>query len=148
MMPPQREYWAQTIKELAVTWGLGAASPQEIDLLGIVPATRLASMRAVDALDVCPDCLLLDYIKLPEISVAQVSIPKGDMVSLSVAAASVLAKTTRDAILVSLEEKHPGYGFANHKGYGTAVHLQALERMGPSPVHRYSFAPVRSGGKH
>jgi ribonuclease HII len=148
MTPHQREYWAQIIKDLAVSWGLGAASPQEIDLLGIVPATRLASLRAVDALDVCPDCLLLDYLKLPEISVTQISIPKGDMVSLSVAAASVLAKTARDAILVALEERHPGYGFAQHKGYGTAAHVQALEHMGPSPAHRYSFAPIRADGEH
>jgi ribonuclease HII len=144
MTPLQRQYWTEIIKELAVSWGIGMASPQEIDLLGILPATRLASLRALDVLDVCPDCLLLDYLNLPDVNIPQISLTKGDKVSLSIAAASVIAKTTRDAILVTLDQRYPDYGFASHKGYGTAAHLSALNREGPSPVHRYSFAPLRA----
>jgi len=143
MSPIQRSYWAEEIKDLAVTWAVGFASPQEIDHTGILPATRLASSRAIDLLDVYPDCLLLDYLNLPDTALVQLSIPKGDRCSLSIAAASILAKTSRDAILLELDDQMPGYGFAAHKGYGTQEHLKALEVLGPSPVHRFSFAPIK-----
>lgn len=146
MTPAQREAWVQVIRDTAVTCGVGLASAQEIDMLGIVPATQLAVARAVDTLAVCPDCLLVDYLKLPNIPIPQISLVKGDMRSLSIAAASVLAKTTRDALLVNLDEVYPGYGLDLHKGYGTASHLDAIRRLGPSPLHRMSFAPLRSMG--
>ena len=90
-----------------------------------------------------PDQLLIDYIRLPEIPIPQTSIPKGDACSLSIAAASILAKTTRDAILCEFENEYPGYGFADHKGYGTAVHRGAIQKLGPSPVHRLSFTLLK-----
>ena len=143
MTPAQREDWAQVIRDTSVTWGVGLASAQEIDKLGIVPATQLAVSRAIDTLVVCPDYLLIDYINLPNIPIPQISLVKGDMCSLSIAAASVLAKTTRDALLVNLDGVYPGYGFGLHKGYGTASHVEAIRRLGPSPLHRMSFAPLR-----
>jgi ribonuclease HII len=144
MTPIQRESWMVVIKDTAVTYGLGLASAQEIDNHGIIPATRIAVTRAINDLAIFPDCLLLDYLNLPDISILQVSLIKGDMRSLSIAAASVLAKTTRDAILVELDDQYPDYGFAKHKGYGTKSHTEAIKRLGPSPVHRMSFAPIRS----
>ena len=143
MTPAQREDWAQVIRDTSVTWGVGLASAQEIDKLGIVPATQLAVSRAIDTLLVCPDYLLIDYINLPNIPIPQISLVKGDMCSLSIAAASVLAKTTRDGLLVNLDEVYPGYGLGLHKGYGTASHVDAIRRLGPSPLHRMSFAPLR-----
>ena len=143
MTPAQRKDWAQVIRDTSVTWGVGLASAQEIDKLGIVPATQLAVSRAIDTLVVCPDYLLIDYINLPNIPIPQISLVKGDMCSLSIAAASVLAKTTRDALLVNLDGVYPGYGFGLHKGYGTASHVEAIRRLGPSPLHRMSFAPLR-----
>lgn len=145
MSAAQRESWTAAIREIAVTYAVGQSSAQEIDTLGIVPATRLAAGRAVEALAVCPDYLLLDYLQLPEVPIPQVSLVKGDMRSLSIAAASVLAKTSRDAVLVELDGIYPAYGFSQHKGYGTQAHLEAIRALGPSPVHRMSFAPLRIG---
>jgi ribonuclease HII len=144
MSPAERAYWKDRIKDVAVTWAVGFASPEEIDQFGIVLATRLASTRAVDLLEVCPDCLLLDYFSLPDWDLVQVSIPKGDRCSLSIAAASILAKTSRDAVLTALENQYPGYGFTRNKGYGTEEHRKALDLLGPSPVHRTSYAPIRN----
>ena len=143
MSTAQREQWAQLIRQRAVTWGLGLASPQEIDQIGILPATQLAASRALAQLAVTPDHLLLDYLQLPKNNTPQTSIPKGDLVSLSIAAASVLAKTSRDAILCQLDSSYPGFGFATHKGYGTATHLAAIEKLGPTDVHRMSFGPLQ-----
>lgn len=139
MTPAQRSYWADHIQRLAVSWGVGFASAEEIDLLGILPATRLAVMRALEHLNPAPKHLILDYLFLTECSLPQTSLVKGDQRSLSIAAASVLAKTTRDAFMVTLEQQVPGYGFARHKGYGTAFHRTALERLGLSHVHRRTF---------
>ena len=143
MTPNQRQTWAETIRDLAAGWAVGTASPGEIDQIGIVPATRLAARRALDALAVVPGHLLLDFLRLPEVDLPQTALVKGDRRSLSIAAASVLAKTTRDALLEQLDDEHPGYGFARHKGYGTAAHRAALRRLGPSPVHRRTFRPLR-----
>ena len=143
MTPSQRESWSGCIREIALAWGLGFASPAEIDACGIVPATRLAAQRALAALTPSPDHVLLDYLLLPDVLQPQTSLIKGDMRSLSIAAASVIAKTGRDALLVEMEDQYPGYGFAGHKGYGTQAHREALNRLGPSPLHRLSFAPVR-----
>lgn len=144
MTPAQRESWNRTIRESAVTYGVGLASAQEIDELGILPATKLAAKRAIDALSVIPDHLLIDHFQMPDLNTPQTSIPKGDAISLSIAAASVLAKTTRDAILCELDNVYPGYGFADHKGYGTAIHREAIANLGPTPAHRMTFAPLNS----
>jgi ribonuclease HII len=146
MTSGQRQFWSQIIRRIAVTYAVGLASAQEIDVLGILPATQLAASRAISDLAVCPDYLLLDYINLPGVPLPQISLVKGDMRSLSIAAASVLAKTTRDAILVELDSHYPGFGFAVHKGYATEAHRKAIQSLGPSPVHRRTFAPVRSYG--
>jgi ribonuclease HII len=139
----QRSFWAQRLEEVCLAWGVGFASSGEIDELGIVPATRLAVWRAVQALSRQPEHLLVDYLKLPDLSIAQTPLVKGDARSLSIAAASILAKTRRDALLCELEAQYPGYGLAQHKGYGTEMHRAALDRLGPSPIHRHSFAPCK-----
>jgi ribonuclease HII len=144
LSPKRRETLLETIRATALSEGVGSASAAEIDALGIVPATRLAMGRAIQALSLAPEALLLDYVALPEVDLPQRSLPKADRCCLSVAAASILAKVTRDCWMVALEERHPGYGFPLHKGYGTAAHRAALKRLGPSPVHRMSWAPLRA----
>lgn len=139
MTPAQRSRWSVQIKKLALAWGVGFASAGEIDQLGILPATRLAADRALGELELTPERLILDYLFLTECQLPQTSLVKGDQRSLSVAAASVLAKTTRDAELVRLDEQFPGYGFARHKGYGTSAHCAAMQSLGLSPVHRHTF---------
>lgn len=143
LLPALREAWCQRIKEVALGWGVGFAAHTEIDACGIVYATRLAASRALRACKIDPQHLLLDYIFLPDDPLPQTALIKGDARSLSIAAASILAKTARDAHLVELGERYPGYGFAENKGYGTPAHLEALARLGPSAVHRRSFGPVR-----
>jgi ribonuclease HII len=143
MTPTQRSYWAKRLIEICLAWGVGFASAEEIDKLGIAPATRLAACRAVQSLGVQPEHLLVDYLRLPELPIAQTPLVKGDARSLSIAAASILAKTRRDALLCELEAQYPGYGLAQHKGYATQAHRLALERLGPSPIHRLSFAPCK-----
>jgi ribonuclease HII len=139
----QRIYWSVEIKSCAISFGVGFSSNNEIDRIGIVAATRLAMRRALDFLTIQPHFLLLDYMLLPTLDLPQVSLVKGDVQSLSIAAASVLAKTERDRIMVEMDEIYPGYGFAQHKGYGTPQHQQNLKKIGTSPIHRFSFAPVR-----
>jgi ribonuclease HII len=139
MTPFEREIARKRILDYATAWGVGYAAPGEIDQIGIVPATRLAASRALENLSQPPDHLLLDYLFLPEVAFPQTALTKGDCRSLSIAAASVLAKTSRDALLVNLDQTYPGYGFAAHKGYGTMAHRDALKRLGPCPVHRLSF---------
>jgi ribonuclease HII len=143
MKPPDREYWGEVIKAVAVTWGVGFASATEIDQLGILPATQLAAKRAVISLNCGLEHLLVDYINLPDINLPQTPLVKGDARSLSIAAASILAKTTRDAQLVELDRTFPGYHFAQNKGYGTYEHRQSIDRLGPCDQHRRSFSPVR-----
>jgi ribonuclease HII len=142
MTPQARSRWATRLKEIALTWGVGFASHEEIDMIGIVPATRLAVRRAVEKLALQPDHLLIDYLSLPDLAIPQTSLVKGDARCYSIAAASILAKTSRDELCYDLDNQYPGYGFGQHKGYGTAAHLAALQRLGPAPVHRRSFAPV------
>jgi len=143
MTPRQRAIWAEKIKSAARAWGVGMASNAEIDSLGILPATRLAMQRALEQLGCAPEQLLVDAVRLPEISIQQKALIKGDVHVLSIAAASVLAKTTRDALMVTLDEAFPGYGLARHKGYGTAFHRSALAKLGASEIHRKSFRPMR-----
>ena len=139
----QRTHWAEAIKSCALSFGVGFSSNSEIDRIGIIIATRLAMLRALDFLTIQPHFLLLDYMLLRTLDIPQASLVKGDVQSLSIAAASVLAKTERDRLMVEMDGKYPGYGFAQHKGYGTPQHQQNLKRIGASPIHRFSFAPVR-----
>ncbi len=141
MTPAQREAAAPRIKELARAWSVGFAAAEEIDDLGIVAAVRMAALRALQELIILPDYLLTDFrLELPELDLAQTSLVKGDVHCLSIAAASVLAKTTRDALMRELDQQIPGYGLGAHKGYGTQAHRLALVRMGQSQIHRRSFA--------
>jgi ribonuclease HII len=138
-----REDLFEPIRACALACATAAASHEEIDALGIVHATHLAMRRAVEALSIAPAALLIDALVLPEIEIPQQGIIHGDAISLSIAAASILAKVTRDRLLCELDAATPGYNFAKHKGYGTPEHSAALRACGPSPVHRRSYAPVR-----
>jgi ribonuclease HII len=142
LSPIARTELAAAIRSAALSWGVGMASAEEIDAMGIAPATRLAMQRAVEALRPRPDYLLIDWVKLPQINIRQESRTKADRTIVSVAAASILAKVSRDEALIRLDRIYPDYGFASHKGYGAAAHLAALERCGPCPEHRHSFAPI------
>ena len=144
MTPKQRERWRGCIQSASVAWTIGSASHLEIDETGIVPATCLAMQRAIDQLVYEPNYLLVDYIHIRDCSCPQLSLPKGDCQSLSIAAASVLAKTARDEYMIQLDQQFPGYGFAQHKGYGTAQHRSAVEKLGPCIVHRRSFNPIKT----
>lgn len=139
MSPAQRELWAPRIKDAALTWGVGFATEEEIDMLGILRATKLAATRALGLSAVPAQALLSDALILPEIDLPQTALIKGDQRALSVAAASVLAKTSRDALLCQYEGEYPGYGFARHKGYGTRAHCLAVQRLGLCAIHRRSF---------
>jgi ribonuclease HII len=139
MSPAQREDWAARLPDIARGCAVGFASRQEIDDLGILPATCLAARRAVADLVPVPQHLLIDYIELPDSQIPQTALVKGDARSLSIAAASILAKVARDQYMRELDDLYPGYHFARHKGYGTADHRRALAEFGPSPVHRRSF---------
>ena len=138
-----RERLFGEIRKSAVAWAISEASVEEIDQLNILEAARLAMRRAVLALTTPAEHLLVDARSVPEVAVNQTSIIKGDSLSQSIAAASILAKVHRDRLMARLDETYPGYGLAKHKGYGTLEHRQALERLGPSPIHRQSFAPVK-----
>ncbi|MCB9456196.1 MAG: ribonuclease HII [Anaerolineaceae bacterium] len=150
MTPRQRTQLLDTIKQVSLGWGVASASNTEIDTLGIVGAVKLAMSRALEMLLATsaieqPDCLFLDALLWPEMPhIPQVSMIGGDARSLSIAAASVIAKVWRDDFMVELDARYPQYGFAAHKGYGTTQHQAALEQYGPSPVHRTTFAPIRS----
>jgi ribonuclease HII len=143
LTPAQRDQWAEVIRREARAWGVGFASHTEIDQWGIVPAIRLAAQRAMDNFNLPLEHLLLDYLFLPEVKIPQTNLIKGDQRSMSIAAASILAKTARDKHLMEMDAEFPGYYFSNHKGYATSQHLAALERFGPCPVHRRSFAPIK-----
>ncbi len=131
------------IKSGALAVGVGIASHQEIDSLGIVPATRKAMIAALNQLAITPDFLLIDALRLVECSVPQKAIIHGDRLSLSIAAASIIAKVFRDQLMAELDTQFPGYQFSRHKGYGTKAHMEILGKLGPSPIHRRSFAPIR-----
>lgn len=139
LTPQLRAHYASRIRRIALAWEVGLASHEEIDAFGIVASTRMAMKRAIDRLRIEPEHLLVDYLDLPGICIPSIPLVKGDQRSLTIAAASILAKTARDMILCQLDERYPGYGFAEHKGYPTRAHLAALELRGPSPVHRLTF---------
>jgi ribonuclease HII len=139
----ERDRLAEEIKTTALAWSVGFAAVEEIDTINIYWAGLLAMRRAVEGLSLAPQHLLLDARRLKELDTPQQAIVKGDAKSLTIAAASILAKTARDALMCKLDAEHPGYGFAKHKGYPVREHVAALEKLGASPVHRRSFAPVR-----
>lgn len=139
MTPAQRGFWAEKIKSSCMAWAVGFSSSEEIDSLGILPATRLAVQRATGSLSLNPDHLITDYLFIPDVEIPQTSLVKGDQRSLSIAAASILAKTTRDALMLDLHNQFPFYQFSRHKGYGTAIHQAALFQHGLCPIHRRSF---------
>ncbi len=143
LTPQQREQFAPIIQRRALAWSVGWAEAAEIDQLGIAPASRLAFCRALEGLRMPAEHLLLDYFRLPEVELAQTALVKGDQRSLSIACASILAKTARDAHMREEEVKFPGYGFAQNKGYGTAKHRAALDALGPCPLHRRSFHLIK-----
>jgi ribonuclease HII len=145
LTPDQREELVPVIKEVAVDWAVGRATNQEIDEKGIIAATKLAMARALRKMGETPDYLLIDALELGEDVMAldrQQKIIKGDLRSLSIAAASILAKVNRDRHMVALDEQYPEYGFAGHKGYGTKQHRKNLNSHGPCRAHRYTFKPI------
>jgi ribonuclease HII len=142
LSPIQREHLAGSIRACALSVGVGSVPADEIDRIGILPATRLAMLQALASLTVQPDFLLLDYLTLPAVRIPQRGITHGDALSVSIAAASIIAKTTRDHWMAAQDANYQGYGFAQHKGYGTAAHQAALQRLGPCLLHRFSFRPL------
>ena len=138
-----RERLYPLIRTQALAVGIGVARPEEIDRINILQATLLGMRRAIGRLNVSPDFLLIDGNVPVPLSLPQQTLVKGDSRSLSIAAASVVAKVVRDRIMCSLDRLHPGYGLAGHKGYGSAAHIQAIARLGPSPCHRRTFGGVR-----
>lgn len=142
LTPHKREFLFPLIEEAAVAVGIGHVSPDAIDAQGIIKATRIAMCSAVEHLTQPPDFLLIDFVALPELALPQRSIVKGDSRSLSIACASIIAKVTRDRIMVALDELYPEYAFARHKGYATREHLLNLKRFGACPIHRKCFNSV------
>ncbi len=146
LTPVQRDDAYGHIMTNALGCATGQASAEEIDDIGIVPATNLAMERALNSLALLPQFLLLDAFPLPNVDIPQIAIIKGDAKCLSIAAASIIAKVARDKLMREMDDLHPGYGFAGHKGYGSANHIRSIEELGPCPIHRYSFAPIRTSG--
>ncbi len=141
LSPERRTELAGLIRQRSISWSVASASAEEIDRINIREASRLAMRRAVAELSPPCDYLLVDALQI-DWPVPQQALIKGDARVASIAAASILAKTARDALMAELDARFPGYGLARHKGYGTAEHLDALRRLGPTPLHRRSFAPV------
>ncbi|MCL6499048.1 MAG: ribonuclease HII [Firmicutes bacterium] len=146
LSPRQREEVAEAIRRKAVSWAVAQATVEEVDRLNVLHASRLAMRRAVEQLSVRPSVVLVDGGWGLVTDLPQRVVVGGDGTVACIAAASVLAKVERDRIMVELDRAYPGYGFAQHKGYACPAHLEALRRLGPSPVHRRSFAPVRTLG--
>ena len=139
----KREELFDTIMSLALSVGIGSVPPEHIDRINILQATRLAMLNAVEQLSPQPDYLLIDGITTISSPTPQKTVKKGDSLSLSIAAASIIAKVTRDRMMTEMDLVFPGYGLAGHKGYGTALHMEAIRLLGPSPIHRLTFAGVR-----
>ena len=135
----RREELFLEIREKAVSYSVGIVGPERIDDINILQATYEAMRQAVSGLGVVPDLLLNDAVTIPELAIPQVPIIKGDAKSVSIAAASILAKVTRDHLMEEYDRQFPQYGFAKHKGYGTAAHVAAIREFGPCPIHRRSF---------
>ena len=135
----RREELYDVIREKAIAWGVGIVDQTVIDDINILQATYLAMRTAVNSLGVVPGMLLNDAVTIPQVTIPQVPIIKGDAKSVSIAAASIIAKVTRDRIMKEYDDLLPEYGFAKHKGYGSAAHIEAVKKYGPSPIHRMSF---------
>ncbi|OGA07033.1 MAG: ribonuclease HII [Betaproteobacteria bacterium RIFCSPHIGHO2_12_FULL_69_13] len=144
LAPERREVLAGRIKERAVAWAVAAASVEEIDRLNIFKAGLLAMQRAVESLNVAPEEVWVDGTHCPELRCRARAIVDGDALHPVISAASILAKTARDALMCELHERYPQYGFERHKGYATPEHLEALARFGPCEIHRRTFRPVRA----
>lgn len=143
LTPKRREYFYDLIREQATSWSVARASVTEIDRINILQASLLAMKRAVQALHVQPEHVLVDGNRLPRWRYVAQAVIQGDDRVPAISAASILAKVARDREMARLDRRYPGYGLADHKGYGTPVHLEALARLGPCKIHRRSFAPVR-----
>ncbi|MEM8768436.1 MAG: ribonuclease HII [Pseudomonadota bacterium] len=139
----RRSLLAEAIRESALVFALGRAEVSEIDEMNILRASHLAMERAIATLKRRPEVVLVDGNLLPSLPVPAVALVKGDGRIREISAASIIAKVARDEEMIHLNDRYPGYGFDRHKGYGTAAHLKALDRLGPSPIHRHSFAPVQ-----
>jgi len=142
LTPDRRDVLAKRIRERAVAWAVASASVEEIDRINILQATLLAMRRAVEALQSAPSEIWVDGLHCPVVTCQARAIVEGDRIVPVISAASILAKTARDALLIQLDETYPGYGFAQHKGYATPQHLKALQRLGPCALHRKTFMPV------
>ena len=142
--PQRREFLFDLIQKEALAIGTGVVPEQIIESINILRATELAMKQAVETLSLKPHFLLIDRLSLPQCSFPQRGITRGDKLCLSIACASIVAKVTRDHIMEEFDRIYPGYGFARHKGYGTSEHLSCLRKLGPSPIHRLSFAPVKN----
>ncbi|OGT99431.1 MAG: ribonuclease HII [Geobacteraceae bacterium GWC2_48_7] len=143
LSPQKRECLYDVIMNQAISVGIGIGTPELIDQINILQATRYAMCQAVEQLIPAPDYLLIDGITQIAVSRPQKTIIKGDSLSLSIAAASIIAKVTRDRMMTELDSIHPGYGFAAHKGYGCSSHMDAIRRLGPTAVHRFTFGGVK-----
>ncbi len=143
LSPAKRQLLFHHIHEIAVAIGVGLASSEVIDTQGIIKATQLAMKLAIDQLSPPAETLLIDYMHLPEVKLPQKGITNGDSLCFSIACASIIAKVTRDQLMIELDRAYPGYGLAHHKGYGTREHLAHLCQLGASPIHRQSFKPVK-----
>jgi len=135
----RREELYLEIQDKAIAWAVGMSSPERIDEINILQATYEAMRQAISGLKEVPDILFNDAVTIPGITIQQIPIIKGDAKSVSIAAASVLAKVTRDHMMVEYDQLFPEYGFAKHKGYGTAAHIAAIREFGPTPIHRRTF---------
>jgi ribonuclease HII len=144
LSPARRRELAGCIREDAIAIGLGMVAHQLVDAMGIVEATRRAMLAALADLSASPEFVLIDALTLPRCSLPQRPIIHGDGLSLSIACASIVAKVARDQLMLEADGRFPGYGFARNKGYATREHLDALTSLGPSPIHRRTFAPVRA----
>jgi len=141
--PDKRQHLFQYIQEAAVSVAVGIISHKVIDSQNIVRATRLAMKQAIERLSPSADMLLIDYLRLPEIPLPQKGITNGDRLCFSIACASIVAKVTRDRLMIELDSAYPGYGLARHKGYWTEEHLICLNLLGPAGIHRTSFQPIK-----
>ena len=143
LRPAMREFLFPRIHDIAISVGVGVIGHDTVDSLGIVAATRLAMKNAVGELSHAPEMLLIDYVHLPDVVIPQKGIIHGDCLSYSIACASIIAKVTRDRLMVEYDSVYPGYGLARHKGYGTEQHVACLHQLGPCSIHRRSFQPIR-----
>ena len=139
LTPKKRDELFDQIKEAAICWAIGRREPDVIDDINILNATKAAMLDAIMSLEIQPDHVLIDAVHLKDLTIPQTSIIKGDANSVSIAAASILAKVTRDREMVEMDEIYPGYAFAANKGYGTKAHYEGLAKLGPCPIHRRSF---------